>query len=131
MSSQNLANNMVLVSKLCCPVCWELFQVLRREDTVCGCHPIVTPIALPQTFPKHVSKVLVTHFRAHLSSQLHHLSSSGFSVSELKNGHHRITSESGYSATSSNEGATKISNASEQWLMVHAPGSKVVPDATL
>ena len=74
-SSQNLADSMVSVTKLCCPVCCELFQVLRRGEQVqvCGCHPTITPTVLPETLPNEVSKVMVIHFQAHLSGQLHHL----------------------------------------------------------
>jgi hypothetical protein len=73
MSFQNLDDRIVSVSKLCCPVCWELFQVLRRDGSIRGCHPIVTPVVLPETLPGLVYEELVTRFRTHLSSQLRHL----------------------------------------------------------
>jgi hypothetical protein len=87
------------------------------ENAIRGCHPIVTPIVLPETLPNSVSEALVKRFRAHLSSQLRHLSeSSPFMVP----GHHRITSESRYSATSSNEGSVEYHDASQAWVFAQA-----------
>ena len=97
MSSQNF-NDMVSVSRLCCPVCWELFQVLGIESIVRGCHPTVTPVVLPETLPSHIYEAMVTRFRAHLSSQLRPLLSDIVSSST---GHYRNSSDSGYSAVSS------------------------------
>jgi hypothetical protein len=106
-SSQNLADNMISVSRLCCPVCWELFQVLDKESIIRGCHPTVSPVVLPKTLPESVFESMVTRFRAHLSGQLLHLLSDR-KIPELKVGHHRNSSETGYSATSSSEGAKPI-----------------------
>jgi len=86
-------------------------------DVIRGCHPTVTPIVLPETLPNHVSNAMVTRFRAHLSNQLRHLSSPNM-VPGPTTGHHRNTSESGYSATSSNEGAKQYSDAYQHWLSV-------------
>jgi hypothetical protein len=101
MSSQNLASTMVSVTKLCCPVCWELFQVLKMGNAIHGCHPNVTLVVLPKMLPISVSNAMVDRFRTHLSNQLHHL----LSPNTVTSGHHRNFSDSGYSATSSNEGA--------------------------
>jgi hypothetical protein len=111
MSSQNFANNLVSVTKLCCPSCWELYQVLEMGGAIRGSHPIVSPIVLPETLPKSVSEAMVTRFRAILSSQLRHLSSP-----IMVHGHHRNTSESGYSASSSNEGAVELRKACLAWV---------------
>lgn len=56
-------------------------------------------------------------FPAHLSNQLRHLSSPNMVLGPTT-GHHRNTSESGYSATSSNEGAKQYSDAYQHWLSV-------------
>jgi hypothetical protein len=123
---------MVSVSKLCCPVCWELFKILKREKAVHGCHPNVTPVVLPETLPNHVSESMVTRFRAHLSNQLRPLLMDPNYIPGLKKMHHRNTSESAYSATSSNEGATKLSDSTESWLLLYGDtDSKVVPGATI
>ena len=84
-----------------------------------GCHSTVTPVVLPETLPDHVSQALVTRFRAHLSSQLRHLSLGG--STGQKNSHYRNTSETSYSVTSSNEGATEIVNPAKKWLEMHKP----------
>jgi hypothetical protein len=70
MPSQTLSSNKVSVTKLCCPVCWRLFHILNMENAICGCHPTVTPLVLPETLPKHVSEEMISHLRALLSSQL-------------------------------------------------------------
>lgn len=136
-SFQNLAGDVVCVSRLCCPVCWELYKILGKEGTVRGCHSTVTPVVLPETLPDYISTNMVTRFRAHLSSQLRHLLSPpavGL-VTGLKNMHHRHSSESGYSASSSNEGATKMLDATKQFMSVYASAdptrNSVVPGATL
>lgn len=107
MSFQNFRYNsvdtaMVSVSKLCCPVCWELFNILGMKKSIRGCHPTVTPIALPETFSNEVNEMMVTRFRTILCSQLRHLSASNI---PFPTSHHHNSSESGYSAASSNEGA--------------------------
>ena len=119
MSSQNLANDMVSVSRLCCPVCWELFQVLGIEGIVRGCHPTVTPVVLPETLPSHIYEEMVTRFRTHLSSQLRPLLSDIVSGSSI--GHHRNSSDSGYSAVSS-ESVERLTKMYGDW--AHTQGLK-------
>ena len=132
-SFQNLAGDVVCVSRLCCPVCWELYKILGKEGTVRGCHSTVTPVVLPETLPDYVSTEMVTCFRAHLSSQLRHLLSPAVGlVTGPKNMHHRHSSESGYSASSSNEGATEMFDATKKFMSVYTPTrNSVVPGATL
>ena len=74
-------------------------------DIVRGCHPIVTPVVLPETLPSSVSEEMVSRFRAHLSSQLHHLLFQSSSVPRVSAGHHRNPSDSGYSAGSNDSAA--------------------------
>jgi hypothetical protein len=78
-------------------------------------HTTVSPVALPETLPKHVSDAMVTRFRAHLSAELRLLSSPFSTVSR----HFRNSSESGYSATSSNENAKQPSTYFQKWSLVH------------
>jgi hypothetical protein len=139
MSLQDLAGDMVSVTKFCCPVCWELFEVVGKGESVRGCHPIVTPVVLPEILPKDVYEKMITRFRAHLSGQLRHLLvfPVDYTISGL-NTHHRNTSGSGYSTTSSNQAATKSSDALKRWISFNGadpargdPDSKVVPGATL
>jgi hypothetical protein len=116
--SKNLAKDIVSVSKLCCPVCWELFQVLQMEKAIRGCHPSVTPTVLPETLPNHVSEAMVTRFRAHLSGQLRHLLSSN-TVPMLMAQHRRNDSESGYSAASSQGSAKEYPDAYQAWSIMN------------
>jgi hypothetical protein len=109
---------MVSVSKLCCPVCWELFQVLKKEHTVRGCHPTVTPVVLPETLPNCVSEAMVVRFRIHAGNQLRRLLPTAM-VSITGLGHRRNTSESGYSAASSNESAMEHSNETKTWTSLY------------
>ena len=87
---------------------------------------------LPETLPDDVSTKMVTCFRAHLSSQLRHLKSLPV-VTGLKKMHHRHSSESGYSASSSNEGATEMFDAAKQFVSVYISTTgrnSVVPGAS-
>jgi hypothetical protein len=92
---------MISVSKFCCPVCWELFKAATPGIKISGCHPNVTPLALPETLSPEIITKMVAALRILLVSQLKPL---------LENrapqfGHSRNESESGYSAASSNEDA--------------------------
>jgi hypothetical protein len=116
MPSQTLDSSKVSVSKLCCPVCWELFHILNMENAVCGCHPTVTPIVLPETLPEHVSEKMISHLRALLSGQLRHLLFPN--IIPVGAGHHRNSSESAYSSTSSNENAAEYSDEFQTWSSV-------------
>jgi hypothetical protein len=109
MFSQSLADDMVSVSKLCCPVCWELFQVLQKEGIIRGCHPTVTPTVLPEMLPEYICEAMVTRFRAHLSNQLRNM----YTGQTAR--HYRNSSDSAYSVSSSNEGkATSFDK--DMWL---------------
>jgi hypothetical protein len=84
------------------------------ENAICGCHPTVTPLVLPETLPKHVSEAMISHLRALLSSQLCHL----LLPNITSVGHHRNSSESAYSTTSSNESAADYSEEYQIWSSV-------------
>lgn len=87
------------------------------DNTIRGCHPSVTPTVLLETLPKYVSEAMVTRFQAHLSGQLHHLMSNTVPMPTAQ--HCRNNSESGYSATSSQESANEYPDAYQEWLSVH------------
>ena len=97
-----------------------------------GCHPTITPLALPETLPNEISQEMLNRFRAHLSSQLRHLAVETLPINPTF-GHHRNASDTGYSATSSNESATGYLSDYQHWLLVNKPDSTgksmVVPDA--
>jgi hypothetical protein len=68
---------------------------------ISGCHPNVTPLALPETLSPEIITKMVDALRILLVSQLRPLSEN----KAPQVGHSRNESESGYSAASSNEGA--------------------------
>jgi hypothetical protein len=89
---------MISVSKLCCPVCWELFKALKSEIKISGCHSTVSPLALPETLSAAISSDITTSLRSQLSSQLTHLLRN--KPAPTKIGHLRNESETGHSAAS-------------------------------
>lgn len=109
---------MISVSKLCCPVCWELFKVLKMDPDIkmdikiSGCHPTITPVALPETFPAKISEKIVVSLRPLLTAQLSPLLETKRPASGQ---HYRNVSETGHSAASSNEGASKCLGSYETW----------------
>jgi hypothetical protein len=72
------------VSKLCCPVCWELLQILAPQSlkpgvkskipatyfSIRGSHSTVSPTQLPRWLPDDVVKKMVDRFRQLLHSEL-------------------------------------------------------------
>ena len=103
---------MISVSKLCCPVCWELFKELGLSTEIRGCHPTVTPLVLPETLSPCITKRMVKNFQVHLASQLVPLLSvTSVGVSQ----HRRNESETGYSAASSNESASEFTECYRTW----------------
>ena len=63
----------LVVSKLCCPICWEFLQVLRgdsRDFNVRGYHTSFYPVELPSWLPEHVLTDMVKRFELHLRREL-------------------------------------------------------------
>lgn len=61
------------MSKLCCPVCWELLKVLRDKTetfNVRGRHCTISPIDLPAWLPKADVREMITRFRFHLKAEV-------------------------------------------------------------
>ena len=102
---------MISVSKLCCPVCWELFKVLKLGTKILGCHPTVTPLALPDTLSHDIAEQVVNALRPQLANQLAQL----MDAKKPRNTHHRNESETGHSAASSNKGAGTFKGSYEAW----------------
>ena len=107
---------MISVSKLCCPVCWELFEALKLGTGIHGCHPTITPLALPETLSPKIIGDMVEHFQAVLTSQLKPL----LDVTLTRTIQHSCNeSEMGYSAASSNKGASEYSQSYQSWVQKH------------
>lgn len=63
----------LVVSKLCCPICWEFLQILRgdtRDFIVRGYHTSLYPVELPSWLPEHVLTDMVKRFERHLRREL-------------------------------------------------------------
>ena len=55
-----LQASMISVSQLCCPLCWDLFDILNSSLPLCyrGCHSTVYPVELPTWLSSlHVDQV--------------------------------------------------------------------------
>jgi hypothetical protein len=65
---QELNNHVIAVSKLCCPVCWKLLEILGYLAR--GRHPLVTPVTLPPWLPKRVVVQMVDEFGEQLRREL-------------------------------------------------------------
>ncbi len=72
---------MISVSKLCCPVCWELLKLLGKEEelnaggghpvfSVRGCHSHIYPVVLPASISPKVRKDMVSKFLSYLGEEL-------------------------------------------------------------
>jgi hypothetical protein len=64
------------VSKLCCPVCWELLGILNNLEDASrplsfpGCHPVVYPVELPAWLPPNIVDDMTGRFLGHLRREL-------------------------------------------------------------
>ena len=63
------------MSKLCCPVCWELIHLLQERSgtqdyNVYGCHSTVYPLQLPPGLPIDVLVKMTEKFEGHLGCEL-------------------------------------------------------------
>jgi len=70
---QNSDPQTIAVSKLCCPVCWKLLEILRGQTghfQVRGYHSRVFRVALPPWLPEWVLKEMVEHFEGVLIHQI-------------------------------------------------------------
>src|SRR5882762_5521596 len=70
--AQNFDDSMIAVSKLCCPVCWELLRILRIGDNfhVDGYHKTLTQVELPEWLPLEIVVKLTARFEEILLRQI-------------------------------------------------------------
>ena len=64
--------DLIAVSKLCCPVCWELIKILRGDYDgleVRGRHSMLYALELPKHLPQEVLNALIQRFRQHLQTE--------------------------------------------------------------
>ena len=70
--AQNFDDSMIAVSKLCCPVCWELLRILRNDGNfhVDGYHRTLTQVELPEWLPIKIVVKLTGRFEEILLRQI-------------------------------------------------------------
>jgi hypothetical protein len=94
------------VSKLCCPICWELMEILKGHSVtqdqynVRGRHSTFYPVQLPPYFDHDVVLELADRFEAHLKKELQSMRINNVSS---RNTHRRLLSyesDSGLSTAS-------------------------------
>jgi hypothetical protein len=66
---------MIAVSKLCCPVCWELIKLLRTKATssklaIRGSHPHIYPLILPPWVSDVIRREMELKFLGYLGAEL-------------------------------------------------------------
>jgi len=70
---KNLNPDIIAVSKLSCPVCYELLLVLRGDAPIFklrGRHSCMSPVQLPSGLPRDVIQSMISTFRTHLLSAI-------------------------------------------------------------
>jgi hypothetical protein len=79
MYEQGLDRKEVAVSKLCCPSCWEYFDILSEKHkelertqmyNIRGRHSTIYPVQLPAWTSPDVVEELIKRFREHLRNKL-------------------------------------------------------------
>ena len=94
---------MISVSKLCCPVCWELLKFLNDDGphlSLPGCHTAIYPVELPEWLPPLIVDKMTVLFKAYLQRELCHMTEKA-SVATIRKKHHvSHESESGISVAS-------------------------------
>ena len=92
---QNLHRNWISVSRLCCPVCWELMKTLGgSQDTdpfeVRGRHSVVYDMELPNLLPTDILEKMIRRFKEFVYQEL--ISLTRKSVDSADPSHSRNTS---------------------------------------
>jgi hypothetical protein len=67
-----LHSDVISVSKLCCPVCWELFKLLGLEESLSlrGSHSTIYPVELPSWLPSEIVEEMYKLFLNHLRQEI-------------------------------------------------------------
>ena len=70
---QSMDENFIVVSRRCCPICWELLDILRGETKrfrVRGRHATLFPVELPEWLPPQVMDEMITRFQEILYDEI-------------------------------------------------------------
>ena len=111
----------VLVSKLCCPICWELLSILRPNDAfhVRDHHSTVYPVELLSWLPDDTVQEMLDRFTNFLSSEITTM------IAE-----DRIAPKQGHLGTTSlesNSGLSVASDDSDQFDLAKGIWPNVIP----
>jgi len=66
---QELDSSVISVSKLCCPVCWDVLELLRNasgmraEFIVRGRHAVLSPVQLPIWLPVEIVQQMLQMYK--------------------------------------------------------------------
>ena len=60
------------MSKLCCPVCWELLVLLGSKIPLSfhGSHSTIHPVELPEWLPYEIVEEMKKQFQKHLQKEI-------------------------------------------------------------
>jgi hypothetical protein len=107
----------ISVSKLCCPVCWNLIEILKTMHggiVVRGYHATVYPVVLPDWLPPDIVTQMLLRFRQYLRLHLVQLATDLDTKKREPRG--RQSNASGISnASSANEGGAVEENFTEDF----------------
>lgn len=122
---ENLDRSAVAVSKLCCPACWELMDILGDSSgpgyQVRGRHSTVFPVRLPPWLDEGVIQKLVTRFEQLLREQLSLIKSnlipsgSDISIHIPRTAHKRTPSSQSESNFTNVSGSSKTDSDEDFW----------------
>jgi hypothetical protein len=83
---QSLHRNWISVSRLCCPVCWDLFQIIGEHSNlqdpesdnphpfvVRGRHSNVYDVELPYLLPQDILEKMIDRFQSYVYMELEQL----------------------------------------------------------
>jgi hypothetical protein len=110
----------IAVSKLCCPICWDFFQILCSkmgfEGAVQGFHKSLSMVHLPDRTPTHLAEAMISLYCDHLRGELEKM--------KCDDAAHKHTNSAGSESTLS--AATTSSHDTEKEVYQDWPESKTV-----
>jgi len=70
---RSMDQNFIVVSRRCCPICWELLDILRGKSqrfAVRGRHATLFPVELPEWLSPQVVEEMITRFQGILYDEI-------------------------------------------------------------
>jgi hypothetical protein len=95
--------DLIAVSKLCCPICWEIIKILRgngEEFEMRGRHSMLYALELPQHLPFEVLDGLIQRFKGFLQTEFQLMFQKWHDASKVKKTHNRTPSDQSDSTVS-------------------------------